>query len=82
MSEQELSAWTHKDPMIVVIAETAREARDIAVRVGYRDDELSLWECRKPDDTLTLNDEEEGLVTKTCAEWVKNGRGFLASEDQ
>lgn len=82
IEDEELSVWTHESPRILVVAATVKEAKAIAVKTGYEEDELSLWECRKPDEKLTINDEEEGLVTKTCAEWVKEGRGMLASEDQ
>jgi hypothetical protein len=78
-----LHVWTNDTD--TVVATSAVEARRIAAdMVGetiedYPGDE---WYKYEDDHPLTINDDETGKTTKTCAQWItSDGRGFLCSTE-
>jgi len=67
-----------------VVATSAEEAKGLMCKAfGDVEEHLETEYIQVPDDReLTINSDDDGLITHTCAEWCKiNGKGFLCSTE-
>jgi hypothetical protein len=72
------------DVIDYVVATSVEEAKELMSKAFDDVEEyLETEYIQVPDDKeLTINSDDEGLLTHTCAEWCKiNGKGFLCSTE-
>jgi hypothetical protein len=79
----ELAVYVDSEDEEAVVAFSPEDAAAI-YREMYGEDlahdgEPAVWEALPNEEALTLRDENGNTSTRTCAEWVQDGRGHIGS---
>lgn len=81
VNDMELHMWTNEFDF--VIAETAEEARQIAVsHMGCDEEEAGDFETMNSDGDFTFVTEDAGKLTQKISEWISQvGKGYFANSE-